>query len=100
MLRSYTRHEDLVVCLLEAGFATGLLKLCTMQEHQNFDISSEAFSSLRELLLTHKAAAASYLESKEKFREFFLPYNELLQAEDYVTQRQALRLLGEILLDR
>jgi calcium binding protein 39 len=95
MLRSCTRHAELVVCLLEANFATGLLKLT---QHQTFDISSDAFSSLRELLLTHKAAAAAHLEGN--FREFFLPYNELLQAEDYVTQRQALRLLGEILLDR
>jgi len=97
MLRSCTRHAELVVCLLEADFATGLLKLT---QNKTFDISSDAFSSLRELLLTHKAAAAAHLEAH--FREFFLPYNELLQAEeeDYVTKRQALRLLGEILLDR
>jgi len=95
MLRSCTRHVELVVCLLEADFATGLLKLT---QHQTFDISSDAFSSLRELLLTHKAAAAAHLE--KHFREFFAMYNEHLQAEDYVTKRQALRLLGEILLDR
>jgi len=100
MLRSCTRHSELVVCLLEARphdlpFSTGLLKLT---RSQTFDISSDAFSSLRELLLTHKATAAAHLE--KNFREFFVPYNELLQAEDYVTKRQALRLLGEILLDR
>jgi len=94
MLRSCTRHAELVDCLLEAGFATGLLKLA----HQTFDISSDAFSSLRELLLTHKAAAAAYLEAH--FNDFFLPYNDLLQVGDYVMKRQALRLLGEILLDR
>jgi calcium binding protein 39 len=97
MLRSCTRHAELVECLLEAGFATGLLKLT---QHQTFDISSDAFSSLRELLLTHKVAAAAWLTAH--FTEFCSPYNELLQAqaEDYVTKRQALRLLGEILLDR
>jgi len=100
MLRSCTKHAELVACLLEARphdlpFATGLLKLT---QHQTFDISSDAFSSLRELLLTHKATAASHLEAN--FKDFFDPFNELLQAEDYVTKRQALRLLGEILLDR
>lgn len=97
MLRSCTKHAELVVILLEAGFATGLLKLA---RNPTFDISSDAFSSLRELLLTHKAPAATHLETH--FKEFFKLYNDLLQAEseDYVTTRQALRLLGEILLDR
>jgi len=97
IIRSCTRHAELVVCLLEANFAMELLKLT---QHETFDISSDAFASLREILLTHKATGAKYLE--EHFKEFFGPFNELLQmqAEDYVTKRQALRLLGEILLDR
>jgi calcium binding protein 39 len=95
MLRSCCKHAELLQCLLEAGFATELLKLT---QHSTFDISSDAFSSLRELLLTHKEKAAAHIDTH--FREFFVPYNDLLQAEDYVTKRQALRLLGEILLDR
>jgi len=95
MLRSCTLHSELVVCMLEAGFATELLKLA---QHQNFDISADAFSSLRALLLTHKPEAAAHLEAH--FNEFFVPYNELLHTDDYVTKRQGLRLLGEILLDR
>lgn len=95
ILRSCIRHVELVVALLDADFAAGLLKLT---QHAAFDVSSDAFASLRELLLTHKAAAAAHLEAH--FTEFFMPYNELVQAEDYVTKRQALRLLGEILLDR
>jgi len=95
MLRSCALNSELVVCMLEAGFATELLKLA---QHQVFDISSDAFASLRALLLTHKSAAAGYLE--KCFREFFAAYNELLQTDDYVTKRQALRLLAEILLDR
>merc|ERR1719506_521043 len=55
MLRSCALNVELVVCMLEAGFATELLKLA---QHQVFDISSDAFASLRVLLLTHKSAAA------------------------------------------
>jgi calcium binding protein 39 len=99
MLRNCCKHAELLKIMLEHGFATredtGLLKLA---RHSMFDISSDAFSSLRDLLLTHKAEAAQYLELH--FREFFTPYNELLQVQDYVAKRQALRLLGEILLDR
>jgi calcium binding protein 39 len=95
MLRSCALHPELVVCMLDAGFATELLMLA---QHQTFDISSDAFASLRELLLTHKSVAATYLETY--FKMFFARYNKLLQTEDYVTKRQALRLLGEILLNR
>jgi len=95
MLRSCTLHSELVVFMLDAGFATELLQIA---QHQDFDISSDAFSSLRALLLTHKSEAAAHLEAH--FKEFFGPYNELLLSQNYVTKRQSLRLLGEILLDR
>lgn len=95
MLRSCALHSELVICMLDAGFALELLKLA---QHQVFDISSDAFCSLRQLLLTHKSVAASHLE--KHFSTFFVQYSELLQSEDYVTKRQALRLLAEMLLDR
>lgn len=95
MLRSCAHNPKLVRTVLEADFALGLLKLTG---HENFSISSDAFTSLRELLLTHKAASAEYLE--KRFLDFFEKFNALLQGDDYVTKRQALRLLGEILLDR
>ncbi|CAK0895933.1 unnamed protein product, partial [Prorocentrum cordatum] len=44
------------------------------------------------------AESAKFVE--EHFREFFRDYNGLLESEDYVTQRQALKLLSEMLLDR
>lgn len=95
MLRSCACHSELVVCMLEAGYATELLELT---EHQVFDISSDAFCSLRQLLLTHKAVSAEYLQTH--FKTFFVPYNKVLQTAEYVTKRQALRLLAELLLDR
>jgi len=95
MLRSCAHNPKLVGTVLEADFAMGLLKLT---RHENFAISSDAFASLRELLLTHKAVSAEYLE--RRFSDFFEKFNVLLQGDDYVTKRQALRLLGEILLDR
>lgn len=95
MLRSCTHQKEIVVCMLEAGFASALVK---MAQHQIFDISSDAFSSLHALLLTHKSVAATYIEAH--FKEFFDLYGDLLQAENYTTNRQALRLLGEIVLDR
>jgi hypothetical protein len=35
-----------------------------------------------------------------EFSQVFTRYNKLLVSENYVTRRQSLKLLGEILLDR
>jgi calcium binding protein 39 len=94
MLRCCTKHAQLVETLLEAGVATEVLKLTL---HSNFDISSDAFGSLRELLLGHKVQSAAYLE--KNIQKFFGVYSELIESQDYVTKRQSLRLLVEILSD-
>lgn len=95
MLRCCARHPQVASVLLNEGVAA---KLIGLAQHQSFDISSEAFSCLRELLLAQKAASASYLNAN--FEVFVMLYHELLDIEDYVTRRQSLRLLGEVLLDR
>uniref|UniRef100_A0A7S2JA13 Calcium-binding protein 39 n=1 Tax=Zooxanthella nutricula TaxID=1333877 RepID=A0A7S2JA13_9DINO len=96
MLRACTRYPELVSALLNEGAFDRLIDLAS---HQSFDISSEAFSSLRELLLAQKAVSARYLASN--FDVFFRQYHTLLEpARDYVSRRQALRLLGDVLLDR
>lgn len=96
MLRSCARHRGLV----EAFFATPgvAIQLLSFTGDERFDVSSDAFSSLHDFVLTHKSVSASFLEAN--FGEFFKSYNALLQSDDYVTQRQALKLLSEILLDR
>lgn len=95
MLRSLFCYPQLAQIILSSGVAEELVSLA---RSESFDISSDAFSSLRELLLTHKAESAAHIESD--FKTFFASYHMLLASENYVTQRQALRLLGELLLNR
>lgn len=96
MVRSATRCSQLTSALLENGCLLKLLSLCF---HANFEISNEAFASVRALLLNQQRLAAEHVEAN--FVEFFTLYNSLLQREkDYVVQRQALRLLAQLLLDR
>ena len=64
-----------------------------------FEASTDAFSTFRELLTRHKAVVAQYLDVN--FEMFFSKYNSMLvQSKSYVTKRQSIKLLGEILLDR
>jgi calcium binding protein 39 len=50
-------------------------------------------------LTKHKQLVAAFLQTN--FEMFFQKYNSMLiQSESYVTKRQSIKLLGEILLDR
>jgi calcium binding protein 39 len=80
-----------------------------------FEVSADAFNTFRvpsslerhgdwadstqEILTKHKTLVATYLQTN--FDMFFAKYNSMLiQSESYVTKRQSIKLLGEILLDR
>lgn len=79
----------------ENGCLARVLALVTVS---NFDVASDAFVTLRDLLTKHRAMVADFL--LRHFETFFKRYNELLTSENYVTKRQSLKLLGEMLLDR
>ena len=52
----------------------------------------------QDLLTRHKMVAADFLETN--FDKVFVQYQKLLHSDNYVTKRQSLKLLGELLLDR
>ncbi len=52
----------------------------------------------QELLTRHKLLCAEFLE--HNYDRVFSEYQGLLNSENYVTRRQSLKLLGELLLDR
>ncbi|TVY73403.1 Conidiophore development protein hymA [Lachnellula suecica] len=65
----------------------------------SFEVGADAFTTFRELLTRHKSMVAQYLSAN--FELFFEKYNNILvKSESYVTKRQSIKLLGEILLDR
>ncbi|OXV11547.1 hypothetical protein Egran_00693 [Elaphomyces granulatus] len=69
----------------------------------SFEVSADAFTTFRavlqEILTRHKGLVAGYLATN--FDLFFSRYNNVLvQSDSYVTKRQSIKLLGEILLDR
>ncbi|CAH2238828.1 jg6818 [Pararge aegeria aegeria] len=53
---------------------------------------------IQELLTRHKILCAEFLEAN--YDKVFSHYQRLLNSENYVTRRQSLKLLGELLLDR
>ncbi|KAJ5887921.1 hypothetical protein N7495_007962 [Penicillium taxi] len=68
-------------------------------DKSNFEVSADAFTTFREILTRHKSLITAYLATN--FSMFFGRFNEILvQSDSYVTKRQSIKLLGEILLDR
>ncbi|KAJ2820179.1 conidiophore development protein hyma [Coemansia furcata] len=95
MLRECFKHEALVKATL------GLPEFFNFfgyVEGDNFDVTSDAFTSFREALTKFKDPAVAFL--KDNYDAFFAKYSELLQSNNYVVRRQSLKLLGEILLER
>jgi calcium binding protein 39 len=95
MLRECCRYEELTKLILNSPQFYEFFKYV---ELSTFDIASDAFLTFRDLLTKHKTLCASFLE--ENYDKFFENYQKLLHSENYVTRRQSLKLLGELLLDR
>merc|ERR1719440_612850 len=97
MLRELIKHRSVV----ELIFAKPSLfeKLCRFGADSNVDVATDAFATLRELLVSNqKKVAASY--ARENFESFFAAIHQLLRDQEYFTLRLTLRLLSEILLDK
>ncbi|RAL09560.1 Mo25 family protein [Aspergillus homomorphus CBS 101889] len=67
----------------------------------SFELSADSFTTFRaqDILTRHKSLVTGYLSNN--FDRFFAKFNEVLvDSSSYVTKRQSIKLLGEILLDR
>lgn len=96
MLRESLRYEALCRHLL---YSEHLKTIMTSYVHvSNFEVASDAFATFKEAMTRHKALAAKFLD--EEFDTVFELYAGLLNSKNYVTRRQSLKLLGELLLDR
>uniref|UniRef100_A0A8D2ZVE3 Calcium binding protein 39-like n=1 Tax=Scophthalmus maximus TaxID=52904 RepID=A0A8D2ZVE3_SCOMX len=95
MLRECIRHEPLARIVLRSEHFHSFF---TYVEMSTFDIASDAFATFKDLLTRHKVLVAEYLE--QNYDAVFADYEKLLNSENYVTKRQSLKLLGELLLDR
>lgn len=74
-------------------------KFFTWIDKSTFEVSADAFDCFRFVLTKHKQLVAQFINTN--FDMFFLKYNDILiKSDSYVTKRQSIKLLGEVLLDR
>ncbi|XP_071950686.1 calcium-binding protein 39-like isoform X2 [Antedon mediterranea] len=95
MLRECVRHEPLAKIII---WSKEFYDFFGYVEMSTFDIASDAFATFKDLLTKNKLLAAEFLE--QSYDKVFEHYQKLLDSDNYVTRRQSLKLLGELLLDR
>ncbi|XP_022927433.1 putative MO25-like protein At5g47540 isoform X2 [Cucurbita moschata] len=96
MLRECIRHQSVAKYVLESHH---MKKFFDYIQLPNFDIAADAAATFKELLTRHKSTVAEFLS--KNYDWFFAEYNlKLLESTNYITRRQAVKLLGDILLDR
>ncbi|KAJ8566083.1 hypothetical protein K7X08_030560 [Anisodus acutangulus] len=96
MLRECIRHQSVARYVLESEHVK---KFFYYIQLPNFDIAADATATFKELLTRHKSTVAEFLS--KNYDWFFAEYNsKLLESSNYITRRQAIKLLGDILLDR
>jgi Mo25-like len=95
MLRECLRDETLSKLLLESPMFWRFFELV---EKSDFDVASDAFTSFKDLLTRHQQVAATFIVAH--LDRFVDEFNGLLRSSNYVTRRQSLKLLGEMLMER
>ncbi|XP_042417438.1 putative MO25-like protein At5g47540 [Zingiber officinale] len=96
MLRECIRHQSVARYVLESEY---MKKFFDYIQIPNFDIASDATITFKELLTRHKSTVAEFLS--KNYDWFFAEFNSrLLSSPNYITRRQAIKILGDMLLDR
>ncbi|KAG5053521.1 hypothetical protein JHK87_005719 [Glycine soja] len=106
--RECIRHQSVARHVLESEH---MKKFFDYIQLPNFEIASDAVATFKELLTRHKSTVAEFLSknydwilSAKRFYcgcQFFKEYNsQLLESTSYFTRRYAIKLLGDMLLDR
>mmetsp|Transcript_1527 Transcript_1527/g.5260 ORF Transcript_1527/g.5260 Transcript_1527/m.5260 type:complete len:332 (-) Transcript_1527:1046-2041(-) len=75
-----------------------LFKFFEYVQHEGFETSADAFASFSAALTSDKPIVCKML--LDKYDSFFSSYRQLLESENYVTRRQSLKLLGQILMEK
>ena len=94
MLRCCIGHEPLARLLLSSDEFWEFFRYV---QSEHFDLATDAFTSFHDALTVHKDVVAEFL--KRNYDKFFGSYSALMNSTNFVTKKQSIKLLGEVLLD-
>jgi calcium binding protein 39 len=95
ILRDCVKYEPLAKLILD------LPSLWCFFDYVNdspFEISTDAFQTLNDLLSSHSSVVGQFLQANSA--QFTVKINALMSSENYVTKRQSLKLMAHLLRSR
>jgi calcium binding protein 39 len=96
MIRDATRFQRVIEYIFKYDL---VFKLLPVLRSPNFDVSADAFQTMKEIMTNHKEVSSVWLN--RNFERFFAEYMMPMKNQaDYVTIRQSLSVLSVLLLDR
>ncbi|XP_075494122.1 putative MO25-like protein At5g47540 isoform X2 [Primulina tabacum] len=96
ILRECIRHQVVARYALKSQHVK---KFFDYMQLPTFDVASDVAATFKELMTRHKSTVAEFLAAN--YGWFFADFNsKLLISSIYITRRYAVKLLGDILLDR
>ncbi|XP_073280513.1 putative MO25-like protein At5g47540 [Primulina huaijiensis] len=96
ILRECIRHQVVARYVLKSK---NVKKFFDYMQLPTFDVASDVAATFKELMTRHKSTVAEFLAANYVW--FFADFNsKLLVSSNYMTRRYAVKLLGDILLDR
>eukprot|EP00013_Stygamoeba_regulata_P025157 CAMPEP_0177647390 /NCGR_PEP_ID=MMETSP0447-20121125/10272_1 /TAXON_ID=0 /ORGANISM="Stygamoeba regulata, Strain BSH-02190019" /LENGTH=418 /DNA_ID=CAMNT_0019149967 /DNA_START=1246 /DNA_END=2502 /DNA_ORIENTATION=+ len=99
MIKSLVASQQVTALLLDPAHQELFLQLFTYQTHPDFTVCTDAFDIFKDLLTRHGALACTFMSAQQV--PLFERYNEtLLRSENFVTRKQALELLGQLLVEQ
>lgn len=95
MLRGCIEHEPLAKLVLNSNAFWDFFRYV---QSDHFDLATDAFTSFHDILTVHKDVVSEFLT--KNYEKFFGNYATLMNSTNFVTKKQSIKLLGEVLLDR
>jgi calcium binding protein 39 len=89
------KHEELAQLVLYSDKFYNFFTSYVVME--TFDVASDAFVTLKDLLQRHIKIVATFLDPEgPNYSKFFNHYEMLINSDNYVTKRQALKVCASI----
>lgn len=95
ILRDCNKWEPLSKIII---WSPQLWKFFEYVDHQIFQNATDAFASLSDIVTVHQVVAGEFLAANKE--KFIANINKLMQSTNYVTRRQSLKLMGQLIRQR
>lgn len=97
IIRDCIKHASIAEFLLNDKIFWNYFRYCSTS---NFENSTDSFNTLNDLLTVHKKVVAEWFRNPKNVEYFIKNINALIKDGNYVTKRQSIKLLAQLILQK